>query len=45
MTTQIALSAELRKLVEARLDQTLRGIEDAIAKIMEKQELNSQALQ
>lgn len=45
MTTQIALSAELRKLIEARLDQTLRGIEDTFAKIMEKQELNPQALQ
>ena len=45
MATQITLSAELRKLIEARLEQTLNGIEDTIAKIMEKQELNPQALQ
>lgn len=45
MTAQIALSAELRKLIEARLEQTLKGIEDTLAKIIEKQELNPQALQ
>ena len=45
MATQIALSAELRKLIEARLEQTLKGIEDTLAEIMEKQELNPQALQ
>lgn len=45
MATQITLSAELRKLIEARLEQTLKGIEDTLAKIMEKQELNPQALQ
>ena len=45
MATQITLSADLRKLIEARLEQTLNGIEDTIAKIMEKQELNPQALQ
>jgi DNA-binding HxlR family transcriptional regulator len=45
MSTQIALSAELRKLIEARLDQTLKGIEDTLAKIMEKQQLNPEALQ
>ena len=45
MATQITLSVELRKLIEARLDQTLKGIEDTLAKIVEKQELNPQALQ
>jgi DNA-binding HxlR family transcriptional regulator len=45
MATQITLSAELRKLIKARLEQTLKGIEDTLAKIMEKQELNPQALQ
>jgi DNA-binding HxlR family transcriptional regulator len=42
---QIRLSAELRKLIEARLDQTLKGVEDTLAKIIEAQELNPQALQ
>jgi DNA-binding HxlR family transcriptional regulator len=45
MATQITLSVELRKLIEARLDQTLKGIEDTLAKIVEKQELDPQALQ
>jgi len=45
MAAQIALSAELRKLIEARLEQTLKGIEDTLAKILENQELNPQALQ
>ena len=45
MTAQIPLSAELRKLIEARLEQTLKGIEDTLAKIMEKQQLNPEALQ
>lgn len=45
MSTKITLSVELRKLIEARLDQTLKGIEDTLAKIIEKQELNPKALQ
>jgi DNA-binding HxlR family transcriptional regulator len=45
MATQIRLSDELRKLIEARLEQTLKGIEDTIAKIIENQELTPQALQ
>jgi DNA-binding HxlR family transcriptional regulator len=45
MATQITLSAELRKLIEARLEQTLNGIEDTLAKIIEKQELDPKALQ
>ena len=39
MAAQIRLSVELRKLIEERLEQTLKGIEDTLAKIMEKQEL------
>jgi DNA-binding HxlR family transcriptional regulator len=45
MSSQIPLSAELRALIEARLDQTLKGIEDTLQKIMEKQNLDPQALQ
>ena len=45
MATQITLSAELRKLIETRLEQTLKGIEDTLAKILEKQDLNPKALQ
>jgi len=44
MATQIHLSAELRKLIEARLEQTLKGIEDTLVKILEGQELNPHAL-
>ena len=35
MSTQFTLSGELRKLVEARLGQTLKGIEDTLNKILE----------
>jgi DNA-binding HxlR family transcriptional regulator len=45
MSTQIRLSAQLRQLIEARLDQTLRGIEDTLVQIIADQELNPQALQ
>ena len=45
MAAQIRLSDELRKLIEARLEQTLKGIEDTFARIIENQELNPQALQ
>ncbi len=45
MPAPITLSAELRSLIEARLDQTLKGIEDTLARIIEKQELNPQLLQ
>jgi DNA-binding HxlR family transcriptional regulator len=45
MATQIRLSDELRRLIEARLEQTLNGIEDTLARIIENQELNPQALQ
>jgi DNA-binding HxlR family transcriptional regulator len=45
MTPQIRISKELRHLIEDRLEQTLKGIEDTLAKIIEKQESHPQALQ
>jgi DNA-binding HxlR family transcriptional regulator len=44
MSTKLPLSAEFRKLVEARLDQTLRGIEDTLNQIMQKQEITPKEL-
>jgi DNA-binding HxlR family transcriptional regulator len=44
MSTQITLSAELRKLIEARLEQTLKGIEDTLVQIIEKQGINPKEL-
>ncbi|MCW4044317.1 MAG: winged helix-turn-helix transcriptional regulator [Candidatus Bathyarchaeota archaeon] len=44
MNTQLTLSAELRKLVEVRLEQTLKGIEDTLTQILEKQQLTPQEL-
>jgi DNA-binding HxlR family transcriptional regulator len=37
MVPQITLSAELRKLIEARLEQTIKGIEATLAQVVEKQ--------
>lgn len=45
MNTKITLSTDLRALIEARLEQTLKGIEDTLTKIIEKQELDPKALQ
>ena len=45
MPAPITLSVELRSLIEARIDQTLKGIEDTLARIIEKQELNPKGLQ
>jgi len=45
MSTQFTLSGELRKLVEARLEQTLKGIEDTLNKILETQEVPLKELQ
>lgn len=39
MSTKLSLSAEFRKLVETRLDQTLRGIENTLNQIMQEQEI------
>ena len=44
MSAQLTLSAELRKLVEARLEQTLKGIEDTLNQIFEKQKIAPQEL-
>ena len=35
MSDSIVLSSELRKLVEARLEQTVRGVEDTLNRIQE----------
>ena len=45
MTKRIILSAELRKLIESRLEQTLNGIEDTLKKIVEKQKINPEILE
>ena len=45
MSTQFTLSSELRKLVETRLDQTLKGIEDTLKKIFESQGVQLEELQ
>lgn len=39
MNSQLTLNDELRKLVEARLEYTLKGIEDTLRRILEKQEM------
>ena len=44
MSTKLPLSAEFRKLVEARLEQTLKGVEDTLYQIMQKQEITPQEL-
>ena len=44
MSAQVPLSAEFRKLVEARLEQTLKGIEDTLNQILQKQEITPKEL-
>jgi DNA-binding HxlR family transcriptional regulator len=44
MSTKLPLSAEFRRLVEARLEQTLKGVEDTLNQIMQKQEITPQEL-
>jgi len=39
MSSKLTLSNELRKLVEARIERTLKGIEDTLRHILEKQEM------
>jgi DNA-binding HxlR family transcriptional regulator len=39
MSAPLTLSAEFRKLVEARMEQTLRGIEETLNEILEKQKI------
>jgi DNA-binding HxlR family transcriptional regulator len=40
MDSQLTLSGELRKLVEARMKHTLKGIEDTLRRILENQEIS-----
>lgn len=44
MGAHLALSDELRKLVEARVEHTLTGIEETIKRILEHQELSLEDL-
>ncbi|MEM2081478.1 MAG: helix-turn-helix domain-containing protein [Candidatus Bathyarchaeia archaeon] len=44
MGAQLPLSADFRKLIEARLTQTLNGIEDTLNQILEKQPMSLQEL-
>lgn len=44
MGAQLALSSELQKLVEARVEHTLKAIEDTIKAILEHQELSLEDL-
>jgi DNA-binding HxlR family transcriptional regulator len=39
MSATLTLSAEFRKLIEARLDQTIKGIEETFNQIIEKQKI------
>ena len=39
MSAPLTLSAEFRKIVEARMNQVLHGIEDTFNQIMEKQKI------
>jgi len=39
MSSKPALSSELRRLVEARMESTLKGIEDTLQRILENQEM------
>ena len=40
MSSQLTLRNELRKLVEARIERTLKGVEDTLQRILENQEIN-----
>ncbi|MEM2098174.1 MAG: helix-turn-helix domain-containing protein [Candidatus Bathyarchaeia archaeon] len=44
MSTTLTLSAELRKLVEKRIEQTLRGIEDTLNQIVANQKITPKEL-
>jgi DNA-binding HxlR family transcriptional regulator len=44
MSRKLPLSAEFRKLVEARLEQTLRGVEDTLNQIIQEQEITPKEL-
>jgi DNA-binding HxlR family transcriptional regulator len=44
MNSKTALSHELRSLVEARMEQTLKGIEDTLQRILDKYEMRFEDL-
>jgi DNA-binding HxlR family transcriptional regulator len=44
MDSRLTLSNELRKLVEARIERTLKGIEDTLQHVLKKQEISLQDL-
>ena len=44
MKPQLTLSDELRQLVEARMEQTLKGIEDTLRRILDRKELTFEDL-
>ena len=44
MSSKHALSDELRRLVETRMESTLRGIEDTLLRILENQEMRLEDL-
>ncbi|TRO46703.1 transcriptional regulator [Candidatus Bathyarchaeota archaeon] len=44
MNKKLPLSTEFRKLVEIRLNQTLRGVEDTLNQILQKQEITPKEL-
>lgn len=44
MKPQLTMSDELRKLVEARMEQTLKGIEDTLRRILDRKELTFEDL-
>jgi DNA-binding HxlR family transcriptional regulator len=44
MDSQLTLNDELRRLVETRMQQTLKGIEDTLRRILEHQELSNKDL-
>jgi DNA-binding HxlR family transcriptional regulator len=44
MKSALKLSDELRKLVEARIEHTIRGIEDTLQRILENQEVSPKDL-
>ncbi len=44
MNSQLTLKNELRKLVEARIQRTLKGIEDTLQHILENQKISLQDL-
>jgi len=44
MDSKTALSRELRRLVEARMEQTLKGVEDTLQRILENHEMRFEDL-